>query len=119
MSESSVATADHDVHATHEHPHPGEKQYFVVALVLAVLTAIEVALYYVEGLNDDVLIVTLGVLAILKFVGVVLYFMHLKFDSPIFSRLFVAGLVLAGAVYVATLAAMHFFTGNTTFVTVS
>lgn len=119
MSESSVATADHAVHDTHEHAHPGEKQYYVVALVLAVLTAIEVALYYVEGLNDNVLVAALGVLAILKFVGVVLYFMHLKFDSPVFSRLFVAGLILAAAVYVATLAAMHFFTGNTNFVTVS
>jgi cytochrome c oxidase subunit 4 len=101
-----------------EHDHPSEKQYFVVALILAVVTAIEVGLYYVE-MADNALVVSLGVLAIIKFVMVVMYFMHLKFDSPVFRRFFITGMVLAISVYVATLAAMHFFSGGTKFVTVS
>lgn len=101
-----------------EHAHPSEKQYYVVALVLAVVTAIEVALYYVD-MADNALVASLGVLAIIKFVMVVMYFMHLKFDSPVFRRFFITGMVLAIAVYVATLAAMHFFSGGTEFVTVS
>lgn len=101
-----------------EHDHPSEKQYYIVALILAVVTAVEVALYYVENLGDNVLVISLGVLAIVKFVMVVMYFMHLKFDSPVFRRLFMAGMGLAIAVYIATLAAMHFFTGGTKFVTV-
>lgn len=101
-----------------EHKHPSEKQYFVVALVLAVVTALEVVLYYIESLNDNVLVVSLAVLAIIKFVMVVMFFMHLKFDSPVFRRLFIAGMALAIAVYVATLASMHFFSGGTKFVTV-
>lgn len=101
-----------------EHEHPSEKQYYVVALILAVVTAIEVALYYVESLNDNALVISLAVLAIVKFVMVVMYFMHLKFDSPVFRRFFIAGMALAISVYVATLAAMHFFSGGTRFVTV-
>jgi cytochrome c oxidase subunit 4 len=101
-----------------EHDHPSEKQYYVVALILAVVTALEVAAYYITGLSDDVLVILLAIFAIVKFVMVVLYFMHLKFDSPVFRRLFMAGMGLAIAVYIATLAAMHFFTGGTKFVTV-
>jgi cytochrome c oxidase subunit 4 len=44
-----------------------------------------------------------------KFVIVVSYFMHLKFDNKIFSFLFYSGLVLAIGVYVAFLATFHFF----------
>jgi caa(3)-type oxidase subunit IV len=102
-----------------EHAHPSEKQYYVVALVLAVVTALEVGLYYIESLNDNVLVASLGILAVIKFAMVVMYFMHLKFDSPVFRRFFIAGLALAIGVYVATLASMHFFSGGTKFVTVS
>lgn len=120
---SHTVDADTDVDAEAQlhpagHDHPSEKQYFVVALILAVVTAIEVGLYYVE-MADNALVVSLGVLAIIKFVMVVMYFMHLKFDSPVFRRFFITGMVLAISVYVATLAAMHFFSGGTKFVTVS
>lgn len=123
MTDTTLETReDHPAHphlAHGEHKHPPERQYYVVALILAVLTAIEVGLYYVEGLNDNVLVVSLGVLAVSKFVMVVLYFMHLKFDSAVFRRFFIAGMALAIGVYVAMLAAMHFFTGGTSFETVS
>ena len=45
----------------------------------------------------------------IKFVLVVLFFMHLKFDAKIFGRLFWAGFFLAVAVYVAALATFKFF----------
>ena len=41
---------------------------------------------------------------------VVLYFMHLRFDSPVFMRLFVTGLVLAVTVYFIMFAAFQFGT---------
>jgi cytochrome c oxidase subunit 4 len=113
------AGAPHDHLAHAEHAHPSERQYYVVALILAVLTALEVVVYYIENLNDDVLVIVLAILAISKFSMVVLYFMHLKFDSAVFRRFFIAGLALAIGVYVATLAAMHFFSGVTHFTTVS
>ena len=46
-----------------------------------------------------------------KFLIVVSYFMHLKFDSRIFSFLFYLGLLLAVFVYIAALATFHFFDG--------
>ena len=44
-------------------------------------------------------IATLMVMMVVKFYLVATYFMHLKFDTPIFSRMFVGGLVLAVGVY--------------------
>jgi cytochrome c oxidase subunit IV len=84
-----------------EHEHPPEKLYIKIAILLAVLTAIEVALYYVKAgsLNTPVLIV----LMIAKFFFVAGYFMHLKFDSRIFRRFFILGIVLATAIYTIVL----------------
>ena len=45
----------------------------------------------------------------IKFVMVVSYFMHLKFDNKVFSWLFYTGLVLAVGVYCAALATFKFF----------
>ena len=84
------------------HVHPQPRQYINVAIILAVLTAIEVAIYYVEGVRV-ILVPILIVLAILKFVLVALWFMHLRFDSNIFKRLFVTGLVLALLVFAVVL----------------
>jgi cytochrome c oxidase subunit 4 len=104
--ETPVVTGEHHAH------HPTERQYILVAVVLAVLTAIEVALYYVDSLNDDALVAMLGILAVAKFVMVVMYFMHLRFDSPVFRRFFVTGVVLAVAVYIVVLATFHVFSGD-------
>ena len=84
------------------HVHPEPRQYVNVAIILAVLTAVEVAIYYVEGVRS-ILVPILIFLAILKFVLVALWFMHLRFDSNIFKRLFVTGLVLALLVFAVVL----------------
>ncbi|CAA9243060.1 MAG: hypothetical protein AVDCRST_MAG50-1753 [uncultured Acidimicrobiales bacterium] len=90
--------------------HPSDRQYIVVALGLAVLTAIEVALYYFEFDNVNVNNGVLGVLALIKFVVVIAYFMHLRFDNRVLRRFFVAGFLLAIFVYIATLSTFHVFT---------
>jgi cytochrome c oxidase subunit 4 len=89
-----------------------ERQYLMVALVLGVLTGLEVALYYIRSLPHGALTAMLGLLAIVKFSAVALYFMHLKFDSRLFARVFVAGIILAIAVYVVVLSSFHVFTGG-------
>ncbi len=94
-----------------EHAHPTEGVYIRIAIVLAVLTAIEVGLYYTdfgEKLTNGMLLV----LAAGKFVLVVGYFMHLKFDSRILRRLFVTGLILAVLVYCAYMLTMGVFLTN-------
>ena len=101
--------ADHvePVESEELHSHPGPRQYVAVAVVLAIVTAAEVAIYYIEALGD-LLIPFLLAFAVVKFVLVALWFMHLRFDSSIFRRFFVTGIVLALAVFGVVL--WYFFT---------
>ena len=85
--------------------HPGPAEYVKIGLLLAVITAVEVAVYYVDALAD-VLVPILVVLSALKFTLVVLWFMHLKFDNRMFSTFFVGGLMLVAALFVVVLATL-------------
>ena len=77
--------------------HPSAGQYFMIAIILCVITAIEVGIFYLEGLGHW-MIPILTILSIGKFALVAMYYMHLKFDNKLFTTLFVVGLVLAGFV---------------------
>ena len=83
------------------HGHPSVGQYVEIGIILAVLTAIEVALFYAgqAGTPSEVTVPAILLLTVMKFVLVVLWFMHLRFDSKILARLFIAGLILAGILY--------------------
>ena len=80
------------------HGHPGPFKYVAIAVILAFVTAVEVVLYYLD-LPSGLLVALLLGLAFIKFSMVAAYFMHLKFDSRLLRRLFVTGILLAGAVY--------------------
>jgi cytochrome c oxidase subunit 4 len=83
--------------------HPGPREYVVVAAVLAAITALEVSLFYVDFLPSTAVVTGLLLLMTIKFAMVVLWFMHLRFDPPMFKRLFVTGLVLALSVFLVVL----------------
>jgi len=83
-----------------EHAHPGPLEYVKVAVFLAVVTGIEVGIYYLKGARS-VLAPALILLSIVKFSMVGLYFMHLKFDT--FRRVFILGIILALTVYTVAL----------------
>ena len=85
--------------------HPTPVQYVTVGLILAVITAVEVAIYYVDVL-ESALLGILMVLSALKFVLVLLWFMHLRFDNQLFSTLFAGGLALAAALFIVVLATL-------------
>jgi cytochrome c oxidase subunit 4 len=85
-----------------EHVHPGPAEYIKVALFLAVVTGIEVGVYYMKGLKG-ILAPLLILMSALKFAMVGLYFMHLKFDTHLFRRLFILGIILALTVYAVAL----------------
>ena len=111
-TESPAAATEGQPHG-HEpgvtpHAHPSEWEYIKVALVLGVVTGIEVGIYYVSSIKDALPPILIG-LAVIKFSLVALWFMHLRFDSRIFRRLFVTGIVLAIAVYVIVLSTLHVF----------
>ena len=87
------------------HGHPSDGRYITIALVLGVLTAAETATYFIPAFeeNTTLLLVFLMPVMALKFGMVAWYFMHLKQDSRLFSRMFVSGLILAVAVYLIVL----------------
>jgi cytochrome c oxidase subunit IV len=91
-------------------PHPSPFKYVLIAVILCVLTAAEVSLYYVTGDVPDSLIVTLlMILMIVKFATVASWYMHLQTDRPIFRRFFVLGVVAAVSLYLIALATLHVF----------
>ena len=96
----SIVPADPAHLTPHEtHDHPGPRQYVMIGLVLVVLTAIEVAVSYIETDNSNAIIVALALLAATKFYLVCAWFMHMKQDAPFFRRLFIVGMAGAGVVY--------------------
>lgn len=96
------ATAGEHASGAHE-PHVSNRTYVGVGAILAVLTALEVMVFYIPAMKS-VLVPVLLVLMIAKFVLVVLFFMHLKFDSAIFSGLFTGPIMISTAVVLAMLA---------------
>ena len=67
--------------------------YFLVFLTLAGFTLIETLVSYSS--REVIKFPLLVGLSVVKVLLVLLYFMHLKFDSKIFSYTFIAGCVLA------------------------
>jgi len=97
----SVRTTGHEEPGTdHEHGHPGTMTYVVVGIVLAILTALEVAVIYIPALSSVVIPILLTLTAA-KFALVVMFYMHLKMDNPIFAWVFVAPMVLTVFMIVA------------------
>ena len=90
------------VHHAPEHSHPSPVKYVGIAVLLAVITALEVGLYYID-MPEGLLVAFLMVLAFLKFCMVGAFFMHLKFDSPMLRRLFITGIILASVIYTVVL----------------
>lgn len=89
-----------------EDGHPSDIAYVKIAVVLAVLTAIEVWVYYIDAL-EDVLVPILFVLMASKFALVAGWFMHLRFDNALFTGMFTGGLALALAVFLVVLSVEH------------
>jgi cytochrome c oxidase subunit IV len=101
LKRDEAVGAAHDEHEhEHEHEHPGVKTYVLVGVALAVLTALEVSVIFIDALAP-VAIPLLLVLTLAKFLLVVMYYMHLKMDDKLFSWVFLAPTVLAVFVVVA------------------
>jgi cytochrome c oxidase subunit 4 len=94
---------------TEDATHPSPRQYIQIAVVLAAVTLLEVLAYYMEqgsfgfSIPRAVLVLTLIILMAIKFVLVVLWYMHLRFDSPYYRRFFLTGLLLALSVFLAVM----------------
>jgi cytochrome c oxidase subunit 4 len=114
MSSTDLQSQSHGAHdpAAEEHKHPSDRQYVVIAAILAIITAAEVATYALDWFDDastTVLVATLFPMMILKFAIVCAYFMHLKYDNPLFKRVFLFGLVLAVIVFFIMLTTFNYW----------
>jgi cytochrome c oxidase subunit 4 len=66
--------------------------YLFVFIALVVFTLIETLVSYVQ--QAAIKFPTLVILSVIKVLLVLLYFMHLKSDSKVYSYLFIAGCIL-------------------------
>lgn len=98
--------------------HSGWKTYTTIALILFVLTALEVITYSIHdgsiktalaSFVDPIFVLLLVVLSAAKFALVAAFYMHLKNDSPLFSGAFVFPIMIA---IVIILALFTLFTYN-------
>ena len=88
---------NHNEHSSH----PTNNTYLKIAAILAIITAFEVAIFYVGSVPDLVFFTVLIIMSIVKFAIVAMYYMHLKFDEIIFTWFFGGGLLLASCVIIA------------------
>ena len=95
---------------SHDHAHPSWQVYTRIAIILFVLTALEVGAYEVvhrhapEGLAtalEPIVVEVLLLLSAFKFALVAMFYMHLKSDGKLLSSIFGFSLLLAAVVITA------------------
>ena len=86
---------------THHRPHPAPREYWLIAAILAAITAVEVAIAYLDLLG--LVVPSLLVLSAAKFAIVVGWFMHLRFEDPTYRRLFYVGLIATPILFAVVL----------------
>ena len=106
-SHSHSDSAGHgDAHANvsgEVHAHPTWSTYWKVALILTIITAVEVSAYYIPAWEESrVYVPSMLIMSGAKFVIVVLFYMHLKYDHRLFRALFSGPLIIA-AITIVTL----------------
>jgi cytochrome c oxidase subunit IV len=90
--------------------HPSPFQYVVIFVVLCVVTAAEIGLYYLEDeLPWGLIVGLLLTLAVIKFIMVASWYMHLRTDKPIFRRFFTIGVIAAVLLYTIVLTTFRVF----------
>ncbi len=85
------------VHTADSHTHSEGKFHIFVqlAMVLSIITGVEIIMVYLPFAHW-LLFSTLAILSAVKFLFVIFFFMHLRWDKVFCTILFFIGLVLAG-----------------------
>ena len=101
----------HEHHANVDHAamgiekeHPTWSTYWKVALILTLITALEVWIYYIPSfVASRAFVPVLLILSAVKFATVLLFYMHLRYDHRLFRVLFTGPLIIAMTTIVALL----------------
>jgi len=96
--------------------HPSFKQYVLIAIILFAITIVEFLLIWdrvgiVDYLGASKIPLLVG-LSVVKFYIVIMFYMHLRFDDKLFTRIFIAGLALAFMVGLAVLGLFSAMNGD-------
>lgn len=91
--------------------HPSPRDYWLIALILGVITAAEVGITYWSALDRFVAPILL-IMSAAKFTIVVGYFMHLKYEKRIYRNLFLIGLIAAPILFGTVLFTFGVLIGN-------
>ena len=99
----------HDAHGAGAHAMPTWSTYKWVALVLTLITIVEVWIYYIPSfVASRAFVPSLLIMSAVKFAIVVLFYMHLKYDHRLLRALFTGPLIVA----ILTLSALLFLFGK-------
>jgi cytochrome c oxidase subunit 4 len=82
------------------HEHASIRTYIVVAVILTIVTALEFGVIYIRRLAP-ILVPLLLVMSAAKFALVVMFFMHLRYDTRTLTTLFVGPLIIATGLAIA------------------
>ena len=78
------------------HEHPQWSTYWKVAVILTLITVVEVWIYYIPSFVASKLFVpSLLIMSAFKFAVVVMFYMHLRYDHKLFRALFTGPLIIA------------------------
>ena len=96
MSASHAAAPHAPAHHGHDDHEVSKFQIYVqIAMLLAVITGIEIAIVYIPWAKWILITLLVG-FSVVKFMFVIFYFMHLRWDKPFCTILFFIGLAIAG-----------------------
>ena len=105
---TDVANVDHAAMGM-DHEHPTWETYWKVAVVLTLMTVVEVWIYYIPAfVASRAFVPTLLIMSAIKFAIVVMFYMHLRYDHKLFKALFTGPLIIA----VCTLIGLMFLFGK-------
>ena len=92
---------DHHANVDHaamgiEKEHPTWSTYWKVAVVLTLMTVVEVWIYYIPSfVASKAFVPVLLIMSAIKFFIVVAFYMHLRYDHKLFRALFTGPLIIA------------------------
>ena len=88
-----------------EHIQAENRRYYTfinLAFILAVITGVEIVIIFLP-IPKGIIVASLIILSVIKFIGVILWFMHLIYDKFLLTLLFFVGLIIAVGITAALL----------------
>ncbi|HEU0013280.1 MAG TPA: cytochrome C oxidase subunit IV family protein [Longimicrobium sp.] len=101
-----------------QHEHPGARFYLTIGAILIFFTVLEILAYVGETKNmygPGAAAIIILALSAVKFLAVVMYYMHLKFDHKLFTGIFVFPAALGILVIGSMIILFHGLHGTATY----